>query len=107
MRSRDGNLIRLLRRSGLSRVFDSPTSKSPRMEFDGRTRRYILDLPPHYDPAKPTALFMVLHGATQSAASAERMSHMSELSDQHGFIAVYPSGTGPNSEDSIPTAPTL
>jgi polyhydroxybutyrate depolymerase len=45
---------------------------------------------------------MVLHGATQSAEFAEHMSHMSELADQHGFIAVYPSVTGPNS-DRIPT----
>jgi polyhydroxybutyrate depolymerase len=79
------------------------TSKSLKMEFAGRLRRYVLHVPTHDDPAKPAALVMVLHGATQSAESAEHMSHMSELADQHGFIAVYPSGTGPNSRDRVPT----
>lgn len=78
-------------------------SKSIKMEFGGRTRRYILHVPPNRDPTKPAALVMVLHGATQSPESAERMSHIIELADKNGFIAVYPSGTGRGANAPVPT----
>ena len=78
-------------------------SQSIKMNFDGRTRRYILHVPPNLDPAKPVPLVVVLHGATQSPESAEHMSRMSELADKNGFIAIYPSGTSRNSDDRIPT----
>jgi poly(3-hydroxybutyrate) depolymerase len=45
-------------------------SKSITMEFGGRTRRYILHIPPGHDSSKPAALVMVLHGATQRPESA-------------------------------------
>ncbi len=64
------------------------------MDFAGRTRTYILHVAASYSAAKPVALVMVLHGATQSPESAERMSHMSERADAQNFIAVYPRGTG-------------
>jgi polyhydroxybutyrate depolymerase len=78
-------------------------SKSLTMPFDGRTRRYILHVPPNHDAAKSVPLVMVLHGATQSPESAERMSRMSELADTNDFIAVYPSGTGRDQAARVPT----
>ena len=81
----------------------STGSKSLTMQFDGRTRRYILHTPNGLDPAKPVAIVLVLHGATQSPESAERMSRMSQLADKNGFIAVYPSGTGPDPAAKVPT----
>jgi polyhydroxybutyrate depolymerase len=81
----------------------SANSKSVTMEFGGRTRRYILHIPPGHDSSKPAPLVMVLHGATQSPESAERMSRMSELADKNDFIAVYPSGTGPDADARVPT----
>ncbi|MGB7283073.1 MAG: PHB depolymerase family esterase [Candidatus Acidiferrum sp.] len=79
------------------------SSKSLTMEFAGRTRRYILHVPPHHDATKPAALVIVLHGATQSPESAERMSRMSELANKNDFIAVYPSGTGRDPDAKAPT----
>ena len=38
-------------------------------------------------------LVIVLHGAIQGNASAERMSGMSALADKEKFVAVYPQGT--------------
>lgn len=76
------------------RAFAASGNKTLTMEFAGRSRSYILHVPPSYNSAKPVALVMVLHGGGQSPASAERMSHMSERSDAQNFIAVYPSGTG-------------
>lgn len=76
------------------------------MEFGGRARSYILHVPPGVGSSrassatgangdsKTAALVMVLHGATQSPESAERMSHMSQRADAQNFIAVYPRGTG-------------
>lgn len=86
------------------RAFAYPAGSKPlTMEFGGRTRRYILHVPPGHDPGKAVPLVMVLHGATQSAESAERMSSMSELADKNDFIAVYPSGTGRDADARIPT----
>jgi len=64
------------------------------LEFGGRTRSYLVHVPPGYDAKTPLPLVFVLHGGTQSAGSAERMSGMSAKADQDHFIAVYPSGTG-------------
>lgn len=80
-----------------------PGSALLKMDFAGRTRRYLLHIPPSHDATKPAALVMVLHGATQSPESAEHMSRMSELADQNDFLAVYPSGTSRNAGDRIPT----
>jgi polyhydroxybutyrate depolymerase len=54
----------------------------------------LLHVPTSNDAKTPQPLVFVLHGATQSAASAERMSGMSDKADQNHFIAIYPSGTG-------------
>lgn len=67
---------------------------SQAIRVDGLTRTYLLHVPPDYESAKPVPIVLVLHGATQSPASAERMSGMSTLADKEGFLVVYPRGTG-------------
>jgi polyhydroxybutyrate depolymerase len=64
------------------------------IEVDGRTRSYFVHLPPTYDGKARLPLVLVLHGGTQSAAGAERMSGMSDEADKQNFVAAYPSGTG-------------
>jgi polyhydroxybutyrate depolymerase len=64
------------------------------IDFAGRTRAYLLHVAPTYAPGKDVPLVLVLHGATQSPENIERMSGMSSLADELGFIAVYPRGTG-------------
>jgi polyhydroxybutyrate depolymerase len=71
-----------------------PGTQSASLDFGGRTRAYLLHVPPGTDAKTPLPLVFVLHGATQSAASAERMSGMSAKADHNHFIAIYPSGTG-------------
>jgi polyhydroxybutyrate depolymerase len=78
-------------------------SKSLTMSFGGRTRRYILHVPPGLDSSKKVPLVLVLHGATQSPESAERMSQMSDLGNKNNFIAAYPSGTGADAAAKVPT----
>jgi len=67
---------------------------SQSLEADGRTRTYLLHLPPRYDGHSSLPLVLVLHGGGQGPESAERMSGMSAKADQENFMAVYPSGTG-------------
>lgn len=64
------------------------------LDFGGRIRTYLIHVPPGYDGKTPVPLVFVLHGATQSPDSAEKMSGMSAKADQEHFIVVYPSGTG-------------
>ncbi len=68
--------------------------KHDTLDIDGLTRNYLVHIPASYDSKTPVPLLLVLHGATQSADSAERMSGMSAKADKENFLAVYPSGTG-------------
>ncbi len=65
------------------------------IQSDGRTRTYIVHLPPVYDSVTPLPLVVVLHGGGGNAAGTEKQTGMSAKADQAGFIAVYPNGTGP------------
>jgi len=69
-------------------------TKSRSITVDGGARTYLLHVPANHDPGKKMALVLVLHGATQSPESAERMSGMSELADREDFLVAYPRGTG-------------
>ncbi|HJY88206.1 MAG TPA: hypothetical protein VKE24_15335, partial [Candidatus Acidoferrales bacterium] len=72
-------------------------SKPGSLDIGGRTRTYLLHVPPAYHGKKPLALVLVLHGGGQSPASAERMSGMSGKADRENFLVAYPSGTGRSS----------
>ena len=69
-------------------------SEPQTMEFGGRSRGYLLHLPPQYKGIEPLALVVVLHGGGGDAWSAEEMTGFSKLADEEGFIVVYPNGTG-------------
>ena len=60
----------------------------------GEKRKYLLYVPESYDPAAPTPLVFNIHGFAQWPANQMRVSGWNKLADQHGFIVVYPSGTG-------------
>ena len=65
-----------------------------KIEVDGRTRSYVLHLPPQYKPEKPTPVVLVFHGAATNAHFIIHFSGMNKKADEAGFIAVYPNGTG-------------
>ena len=69
-------------------------TKSASIAVSGSTRTYLLHVPSNYDPQRKLPPVLVLHGATQSPESAERMSGMSELADRENFLVAYPRGTG-------------
>jgi polyhydroxybutyrate depolymerase len=60
----------------------------------GQKREYVLYVPKSYDRARPTPLVISLHGAATGPATQMGISQWNRVADQHGFIVVYPSGTG-------------
>ncbi|KYK35392.1 MAG: phospholipase [Theionarchaea archaeon] len=62
------------------------------IEVDGLTRTYIAHVPPSYDEMTPTPLVLVLHGGGGSAQKMVNFTGFNTLSDQEGFIVVYPNG---------------
>jgi polyhydroxybutyrate depolymerase len=60
----------------------------------GQKRAYLLYVPKRYDRAKPTPLVISMHGGALWPAAQMQIDRWNELADEHGFIAVYPSGTG-------------
>jgi len=60
----------------------------------GQKREYLLHVPRSYDPAKPTPLVISMHALALWPAAQMEMSHWNKVADEHGFIVVYPSGTG-------------
>ncbi len=59
---------------------------------DGRERAYRLHVPPSYDGSKRVALVLALHGRLGNGEGQEHLSHFDKVSDEHGFIVVYPDG---------------
>lgn len=60
----------------------------------GQKREYLLYVPQSYDRAKPTPLVISMHGAAGWPRQQMKVSRWNRLADQHGFIVVYPAGTG-------------
>lgn len=60
--------------------------------FDSLTRTYHLHLPPQVVAAKALPLVLVLHGRDGTGSGMIGLTHMNDIADQQGFIAVYPDG---------------
>ena len=57
-------------------------------------RSYLVHIPEKYDPKKPAPIVLVLHGAGTNAQIMVPFCELNRKSDEAGFIAVYPNGTG-------------
>jgi len=73
------------------------------MVAGGKTRHYLLHVPPAYDGQQKMPLVIVLHGGGGNARSTAGMTGMSTKADKAGFIAVYPNGTGLISDEKLLT----
>jgi polyhydroxybutyrate depolymerase len=60
----------------------------------GVEREYLLYVPKSYDPARPTPLVISLHGGAMWPAAQMETSRWNEVAGAHGFIVVYPAGSG-------------
>ena len=59
---------------------------------DGRTRTYLIHVPPGYNKQRLYPLILSFHGTGGQGAGQEKLSHFSTLADREGFIVVYPDG---------------
>lgn len=72
----------------------APNHTNGAIVSSGQEREYLLYVPNSYDPAKPTPLVISIHAAALWPATQREASHWNKVADEHGFIVVYPSGTG-------------
>lgn len=64
------------------------------LTVDKVRRTYLMHVPGQYDHQKPTPVVLILHGAGTDAAVTVKFTGMNDKSDDAGFVAVYPNGTG-------------
>lgn len=64
------------------------------LESGGLQRGYVLYVPETYDPTVPTALVISIHGFASWPEQQMDISEWNALADEHGFVVVYPAGTG-------------
>lgn len=69
------------------------TGELQTLDHDGRTRTYLLRMPPSDARPAPLPLVLVLHGGGGNALNAERMTGFTALARSEGFIVVYPEGS--------------
>ena len=83
---------------------DVPIGETTRvLTHDGLERSYILYVPASMNKNEPVPVVFVFHGGTGNARSAIMMSNFNEVADQHGFVVVYPNGTGRLSDQRLLT----
>lgn len=73
---------------------DEPGISEHTLESGGLERRYLMYVPESYDPARQTALVFSLHGYTSNPEQQMLISAWNPVADDHGFVVVYPQGTG-------------
>ncbi|MFV9507045.1 MAG: alpha/beta hydrolase family esterase [Oscillochloridaceae bacterium umkhey_bin13] len=60
------------------------------LDVDGRTRTWILHVPPIPDADEPLSLLVVLHGTYGTGSKMQRALGFDAHADQHGFYVAYP-----------------
>ncbi len=86
--------IVLLLVTTLSVAFGIANRTNGRILSSGELRKYLLYVPPSYDPSQPTSLVITIHGFAQWPANQASVSQWNRVADEFGFIVVYPQGTG-------------
>ncbi len=64
------------------------------LQHGGRTREFFVHLPPSYDPSTPMPVVFDFHGRVFTATLQLGLTHMRDVADDEGFIAVHPEGIG-------------
>jgi polyhydroxybutyrate depolymerase len=93
-------------RTSCSGLTAGPGNHEWTLSHEGRTRTYRVHVPPGYVATRPTPVVVAFHGFGSNELEQEGLSQMSQVSDEEGFIAIYPRGlhysealrTGPNPE---------
>ena len=80
--------------------------ESGRMRVDGRERTYVVHVPASYDRAKTVPLLLALHGRLGTGEGQEKLGHLDKVSDEHGFLVVYPDGLNRSWADGREATPS-
>lgn len=59
-----------------------------------RQRRYLVHVPKGHDGKRPLPVVLGFHGGGGNAESFRTVSRLNAVADKHGFLVVYPDGTG-------------
>jgi polyhydroxybutyrate depolymerase len=70
------------------------------LDFGGAHRTYLIHVPPKVAASVP--LVLSFHGHFGTGAGLEKLTHFDALSDEFGFIAVYPDGIAGSWNDGRP-----
>lgn len=71
-----------------------PGDHTRSLEVDGRTRTYLLHVPPSYVGTMPYPVVLAFHGGRSNARMMVAFTGLSEKADEAGFLVAYPNGTG-------------
>lgn len=72
------------------------------VEIDGRTRSYLVYLPPNVPSSQPVPLVFVHHGYTMSGQLMADITGYTALADEEGIALVFPDGQGGASTTAAP-----
>ena len=61
-----------------------PGDHTRTLEHGGRTRTYIVHVPPKYDPKQPTPVVLAFHGGGSNAEQMVRFCGLNEKADKEG-----------------------
>jgi polyhydroxybutyrate depolymerase len=81
----------------------TPGDHTRTLVHDGRERSYILHVPASLSGAGPYPVVLVFHGGSGNAQTAIEMTGFNDVADTHGFLVVYPNGTGRFSDERLLT----
>ena len=71
-----------------------PGDHQGNLRVDDLRRQYRLHLPQSYDSRQPTPLVLAFHGRSGTGKHMEKLTGLSNLADQRGFMVAYPNGVG-------------
>ena len=69
-----------------------PQLETRTLTHDGLQREYFVHIPSNHMGKQPVPLVLAFHGGNGRARTFARFTRMAELSERHGFIAVFPQG---------------
>src|SRR5689334_11750123 len=75
------------------------------MQSGGLTRTYYIHLPLSYDGQQTVPLVLAFHGSGATGQDLSQQTHLNEISDEGGFILVYPDGYQEQWADGRGTTP--
>src|SRR5687767_4912352 len=86
-------LLAALVGAGAARVPLDPGDHWLSLRHDGRTRRYLVHVPPAAASRRALPVLLSFHGAGGTPAGHQRFTRTDSLADREGFLVVYPEGT--------------